>query len=140
MKMALCIGIAAGLVAIPAVGCGEHDAPSRATARPPAEAGQESSSPNRVTLTSEAVGEARITTEVIHPAPFAVTLALQARLSPLPETPEELEARLVYQSADARFRRASAEMQRVQKLAADNVIASKAVQATEAELAQAKVE
>ena len=131
--------LVAGLVALLAMtGCGESErsAPGRPAAGPSAGAHD----PNRVALSREAILQAGIQTEVIRPAPFAVTLSLPARLSPVPESAEELEARLVYQSAEARYRRASSELERSRKLATENVVASKAVQGAEAEFAQAKVD
>jgi len=134
---------AAGFAAILGVtGCGG----SRVPAPPAGESGTaapadgESPDPNRVRLAPDAIRGAGISTETIHPAPFAETLSLPSRLSPTPETPEEIEARLTYEAAESRFRRASVELERVRKLAADNVIASKTVQAAEADLAQARVE
>src|SRR6266581_3025572 len=115
-------------------GCGdsERSAPGRPAPGPSAGV----KDPNRVTLGREAMVQAGIQTEVVHAAPLAVTLSLPARLSPIPESPEELEARLVYQSAEARYRRASSELERSRKLATENVVASKAVQGAEAEFAQ----
>jgi len=122
-------------------GCGESGAPKRYSSRPaPAAGGPADSGPARVVLTAEAIRQAGIVTEVIHRAPLALTLSLPARLSPVPETPEEVEARLSFEEADARFQHASAELQRVKKLAAENVAASKAVQAAQTEYAQAGVE
>jgi cobalt-zinc-cadmium efflux system membrane fusion protein len=94
--------------------------------------------PNRVTMSDQAAAEAGIVTQVLHPAPFAETLALPARLSPLAETPEEVEARLRYQSAAQRLHLASAQVERLHKLT--SVVAAKSVAEAEAELAQARVE
>jgi hypothetical protein len=91
-------------------------------------------------LTDEAVRQAGIATEVIHAGPFAVTLSLSARLSPVPETPEEVESRLRYQSADHRLHQASVQLERLRKLSAENVVAAKSVTEAETELAQAEVE
>ena len=84
------------------------------------------------------VAQAGIVTEVLHAAPFAVTLALPAKLSPLPETPEEVEARLHCQSAAQRLHLASAQVERLHKLS--SVVAAKSIAEAEAELAQARVE
>jgi hypothetical protein len=94
----------------------------------------------RVTLTPEAVRQAGIAIETIHQAPFAVTLSLACRLSPSAETPEEVEARLNFQATEARFRRASAEVERVRKLFSQDVVSAKAVQTAETESAEARVE
>ena len=93
-----------------------------------------------IRLPPEAAAVAGVATEVIHTAPFAATLALPARLSPQPETADEMEARLTYRAAEARYRRASADLDRVRKLVAEDVAASKAVQTAEAEFAQAQVD
>ena len=93
-----------------------------------------------VTLSAEAIRQAGIVTEVVRLAPMAITLSVPARLSPTPETPEEVEARLAYQAADARFQQASAAVERLRKLSAENVVSSKSLQAAEADFAQARVE
>jgi membrane fusion protein, heavy metal efflux system len=93
-----------------------------------------------VTLTPEVMRQAGIATEEIHTAPFAVTLSVPCRLSPTAETPEEVEARLNYQAAEARFVRADADLERLRKLVAQEVVAAKAVQAAEADFAEARVE
>ncbi len=79
-------------------------------------------------------------TEVIHRAPLAVTLSLSCRLSPSAETSEEVEARLNFQSAEARYARAAAERDRVRKLLSQDVVSAKTVQTAEAEFAEARVE
>jgi len=112
----------------------DDNAPAAPNAATPA------SDPNRVILTVEAVRQAGIATEVIHPGPFSVTLTLSARLSPIPETSEEVEARLRYQSADHRLHQASVQVERLRKLSAENVVAAKSVTEAETELAQAQVE
>jgi multidrug efflux pump subunit AcrA (membrane-fusion protein) len=96
--------------------------------------------PSRVVLTPEATRQAGIVTEVTHRSPFAATLSLPAKLSPTPETPEELEARLAYQESNARFQKAAAAFQRLKKLASENVAAAKTVQEAQMEYAQAEVE
>lgn len=96
--------------------------------------------PTRVTLTDDAARQAGIATEEAHARPFAVTLPLIARLSPVAETPEELEARLAYQVAESRSRRAAQELERVRKLVADNVVATKVLQAAEADAAESRLE
>ncbi|PYS96168.1 MAG: hypothetical protein DMF50_05725 [Acidobacteria bacterium] len=93
-----------------------------------------------VTLSAEAIRQAGIVTEIVRRSPMAITLSVPARLSPTPETPEEVEARLAYQAADARFQQASAGVERLRKLSAENVVSSKSLQAAEADFAQARVE
>jgi hypothetical protein len=132
------VGVAALTAALLSTACGRagrpdaDEAPAVPVAAPRAAA--------RVVLTPEAIRQAGIATEIIRAAPFAATLSLPARLSPQPETPEEMEARLTFRAAAARYRRASSEVERVRKLAADNVASSKAVQTAEEEFAQAQVE
>ncbi len=94
--------------------------------------------PNLVVMSDQAAAQAGIVTEALHAAPFAVTLTLPARLSPLPETPDEVEARLRYQSAAQRLHLASAQAERLRKLSA--VVAAKSLAEAEAELGQARVE
>jgi hypothetical protein len=96
--------------------------------------------PDRVALTPEAAAQAGLVTEVVHERPFAVTLALLARLSPVAETSEELAARLAWSAAETRALRAAQELSRVSRLAADRVVATKALQAAEADAAEAQVE
>ena len=79
--------------------------------------------PRLVLLTPEAQSAAGIETEVVQPGPFAVGVTVPCRLSPTPDTPEEIEARLDFQAAQAR-----------------EVVAAKAVQTAEAEAAQARVD
>jgi hypothetical protein len=127
-------------VLLAAAGCGEREAPERKPAPASTAGAAAASNPNRVVLSEEALRLAGIITEGIRRAPFATALALPARLSPVPETPEELEARLAFEEADARFQHASTELQRVRTLAAENVAASKSVQAAQTEFAQAGLE
>lgn len=132
------------ILCLAAIGCrGAADTAvtrqSPATQAAPAAAASEPS-PTHVTLTPEALRQAGILTEVVHPQPFAVTLSLLARLSPVAETSEELEARLAYQTAATRERRTTQELERVRKLAADNVVASKTLQGAEADAAEARLE
>lgn len=96
--------------------------------------------PDRVALTPEAAAQAGLVTEVVHARPFAVTLALLARLSPVAETSEEVAARLAWSAAETRDRRAAQDLSRVRRLAADRVLATKALQAAEADAAEAQVE
>lgn len=118
--------------------CRETEAPGHGAAS--AESASQATDPNRVVLTDQAARQAGIATEVIHPGPFAVTLSLSGRLSPVPETSEEVESRLRYQSAEHRLHQASVELQRLQKLSAEKVVAAKSVTAAETEFAQAQVE
>lgn len=96
--------------------------------------------PDRVALTPEAAAQAGLVTEVVHARPFAVTLAIPARLSPVAETSEELAARLAWSAAETRDLRATQELARVTRLAADKVVATKVLQAAEADAAEAQVE
>jgi multidrug efflux pump subunit AcrA (membrane-fusion protein) len=129
---------AAAVAMLLAAGCGGHDGAERPGGKPAADAAASSST--RVVLTPEAIRQAGIATEVTHRSPFAATLSLPAKLSPTPETPEELEARLAYQDSNARFQKAAAEFQRLKKLASENVAAAKTVQEAQMEYAQAEVE
>jgi hypothetical protein len=96
--------------------------------------------PRLVLLTPEAEQAAGIETEVVQPGPFAVGVTVPCRLSPTPDTPEEIEARLDFEAAQAREVRTDAELQRLRGLLAREVVAAKAVQAAEAEAAQARVD
>jgi len=94
----------------------------------------------RITLDADAQRLAGVATEIVESKPFARTLALPARMSPVAETEEEIEARLAYRTAATREHRAAQELERERKLAAGNVVAAKALQAAEAEAAQATLE
>lgn len=96
--------------------------------------------PDRVVLTPQAAAQAGLVTEAVHARPFAVTLSVLARLSPVAETSEELAARLAWSAAETRDLRASQELARVKRLAADRVVATKALQAAEADAAEAQLE
>jgi hypothetical protein len=111
-----------------AVGAGTASAATGATA------------PDRVTLSPEAQIQAGLAAETVHAGPFAVTVSLMARLSPVPQTPEELEARLAYDAAATRDRLAAQELTRVRRLAADDVVAAKRLQAAEADAAEARLD
>jgi len=113
--------------------CGDKDEEERQ-----ASAHQQTADPNHLEMSDEAAAQAGIVTEILHAAPFAVTLSLPARLSPLPETPDEVEARLRYRTAAQRLQLASAQVERLRKLSA--VVAAKSVAEAETELAQARVE
>ncbi|HEU4402055.1 MAG TPA: efflux RND transporter periplasmic adaptor subunit [Candidatus Polarisedimenticolia bacterium] len=128
--------IPAMLLLVLAAGCGRETIETR----PPAADGGAAEAPARVFLAPEAVKKAGIVSEVVHPAPFAETLAVPALLSPTPWTAEEVEARLMYQSATARFRRAATDVERLRRLAGENVVAQKTVQAAESEYSQAQVD
>jgi HlyD family secretion protein len=93
-----------------------------------------------VALDADAQRLAGVQTEVVEAKPFARTLVLPARISPVAETEDEIEARLAFRSAVTRERRATQELERERKLAAGNVVAAKALQAAEAEAAQATLE
>jgi hypothetical protein len=114
---------------------GDDDRDAKAAAgEPPAPA------PGLVHVSPEAERLAEIETEVAAAAPFAVGVTVPCRLSPTPETPEEIEARLDFQAAKAREVRTAAELERLRGLQAREVAAAKAVQAAEADAAQAQVD
>lgn len=140
-------GVAAIILCLLLAGCraaaDRDDAAERAPAAAPAGAastGGPAGDASLVSLSPEARRQAGIATEVEHPQPFALTLSLLARLSPVAETPEEMEARLAFRAAEARDRRAQQELDRTRKLASDNVVAAKMVQAAEADVAQSRLE
>jgi hypothetical protein len=93
-----------------------------------------------IVLTPEAERQAGIETEVLRAGPLAVGVTVPCRLSPTPETPDEIDARLDFQAARAREVRAASELERLRGLLAREVVAAKAVQAAEAEAAQARVD
>jgi HlyD family secretion protein len=93
-----------------------------------------------VVLDAEAQRLAGVATEVAEVRPFARTLVLPAVMSPVAETEEEIEARLAYRTAVTRERRATQELERERRLAAGNVVAARALQAAEADAAQAALE
>src|SRR5262245_7793037 len=111
-----------GALCLGCLSCG-RPAPPAAAGRP---AGENASNTALVRLEPEAARQAGIETEVIHSAPFTIALPLPCRLSPSAETPEEVEAHLNFQAADARFVRAGAEVERLRKLFAQDVASAKA--------------
>lgn len=132
MRRLVLVGAVA--VALLPAGCRPIESAHRSDAPRPAAV------PATVTLTEEAASQAGIATETVRTGPFSVTLPLIARLSPVPETPEEMEARLAFEAAATRERRAAQELDRVRRLAADQVVASKVVQAAEADATETRLE
>ncbi|HEV8201138.1 MAG TPA: efflux RND transporter periplasmic adaptor subunit [Candidatus Polarisedimenticolia bacterium] len=130
---ALLVLLAASIPACRHASHQDHPAGSSATDK-------EEKTSRLIVLAPEAEHAAGIETEVVQPGPFAVGVTVPCRLSPTPETPEEIEARLDDQAARAREVRAAAELERLRGLLAREVVAAKAVQAAEAEAAQARVD
>ncbi|HKB08683.1 MAG TPA: efflux RND transporter periplasmic adaptor subunit [Candidatus Polarisedimenticolia bacterium] len=128
----------AGIVCFALAACGQATPPADPAGAKAAPGVDAANTP--IHLLPEAARQAGIVTEVEHPAPFAVTLSLPCRLSPSAETPEEVEARLNFQAAEARFVRAEAELERLRKLLAQEVVSAKEVQTAEAEFAEARVD
>lgn len=140
--------LAFGLAGVVVAACGRPEAPAprgavsgaRSAAGPEALGTSPVGKAPLVKLDADALRNADLQTETIHPAPFAVTLSVPARLNPTPETPDEVEARLAYRSAEAIHRREAADLERLRRLSSDNVVSSKSVQAAEAAFAQASID
>src|SRR5262245_18038265 len=122
------LGAGVALLILPLGACEKP----RPTPKPEAASGTGSEvNPARVSLTPEAIRQAGISTQVIRRSPLAVMLSLTARLSSVPETNAEMEARLATQAAQTRFQRASSALERARKLFADKVAPAKAVRSEE---------